>query len=273
MSLDIFKGIKARPKPKAAAKPKPKATPTPAPQPAPTPTYRDSQAKLMNEKRASERDIADIPERLDAARHESCRGSLRLFLETYLATWFGKAWSEAHLRCIAKMEYAILNGGYFALAMPRGEGKTTIAKGAAIWALLYGHRRYVVVIGATATKAKNVMGSIKTQLRFNKLLLADFPEVIIPIRDAGGKQLRAASQTYKGESTGLVWRAEEIALPRIDGSESCESRIEVAGITGEIRGKSATLMDGSEIRPDLAICDDPQTHASAKSFTQTGYFI
>ena len=230
--------------------------------------YRDSQRVLMERKRAAERDITDIPDRLNPSRWESCSLDLQLFLETYLSEQFCKAWSEAHLRCIAKMQYAILNGGYFALAMPRGEGKTTIAKGAALWALLYGHRRYIVLIAATERKAVLLLGSVKKILRFNTTLLEDFPEVIIPVRDLQGKGSRSSSQTVHGEPTGMIWKTDQVVLPRVDGSDSCESRLEIAGITGDIRGRNATLMDGTEIRPDFAIGDDPQTHGSAKSPSQ-----
>lgn len=233
--------------------------------------YRSSQAAIMREKRASERDIdVDLIRNvIDPGRRESCRLDLKLFLETYMSEQFCLAWSDAHLRCISKMQYAIFNGGCFALAMPRGEGKTTIAKGAALWALLYGHKRYAVIVAATSKKAIQLIGSMKKTLRFNKMLLNDFPEVIVPIIDLQGNQHRAKGQTIHGNSTGIVWKAEEVCFPRSDDNKlSSESRIEVAGITGEIRGRNATLMDGSEIRPDMAICDDPQTHASAKSPTQ-----
>lgn len=232
------------------------------------PEYRESQAAIMRKKRADERDIKNIPDRLNPSRWESCQFDLKLFLETYLGEQFCKSWSDAHLRCIAKMQYGILNGGYFALAMPRGEGKTTIAKGAAIWALMYGHRKYIVLIAATERKATQLLGSIKKILRFNTTLLEDFPEVIIPVRDLQGKGSRCSSQTVGGVSTGMVWKTDEVVLARVDGSLCCESRIEVAGITGEIRGRNATLMDGTEIRPDFVIPDDPQTHSSAKSPTQ-----
>jgi len=66
----------------------------------------------------------------------------------------------------------------------------------------------------------------------------------------------------------MVWKTDEVVLPRVEGSDCCEGRIEVSGITGSVRGRNAKLADGSEIRPDLAIVDDPQTHGSAKSPSQ-----
>ena len=43
-------------------------------------------------------------------------------------------WSPDHLRAIEKIEQAVLNGDKFALAMPRGSGKTTLCKIAVLWA-------------------------------------------------------------------------------------------------------------------------------------------
>jgi len=51
-------------------------------------------------------------------------------------------WSPDHLKVIAKIEAAVRHGGLFALAMPRGSGKTTLVIRAMLWALLYGFRRF-----------------------------------------------------------------------------------------------------------------------------------
>jgi len=57
-------------------------------------------------------------------------------------------------------------------------------------------------------------------------------------------------------------------LPTVYGAPCSGAVIEVAGLTGDIRGRKHTRNDGSVIRPDLAIPDDPQTHESAGSETQ-----
>ena len=54
---------------------------------------------------------------------------------------------------IRKIEAAVLHGGLFALAMPRGNGKTTICERAMLWACLYGYRRFGCLIGATERDA------------------------------------------------------------------------------------------------------------------------
>ncbi len=65
----------------------------------------------------------------------------------------------------------------FALAMARGSGKSSIAEVACIWAVLYGHRNFVCLIGSDEGHACDMLDSIKTELDSNELLLADFPEV------------------------------------------------------------------------------------------------
>ena len=60
--------------------------------------------------------------------------------------------------------------------MPRGSRKTTIAECACLWAILFGHREFVALIGASEVHAAEMLDSIKTELDGNELLLEDFPE-------------------------------------------------------------------------------------------------
>ena len=111
--------------------------------------YRNDDAARKREKRSAGLDIGKIPLCKNQKRWKSCQFNLSLFCETYLAARFFLSWSADQLKVIAKLERAILEGGMFALAMPRGSGKTTLTEAGAVWALLYGHRRFVVLIGAT----------------------------------------------------------------------------------------------------------------------------
>ena len=71
--------------------------------------------------------------------------------------------------------------------MPRGSGKSSLCEVAGIWSQLYGHREFLVLIGATEGAAVEMMDSIKTELETNEYLFADFPEVCYPIRQLDGK--------------------------------------------------------------------------------------
>jgi hypothetical protein len=219
--------------------------------------------------RAAAAEISPIPEIVDPERRESCKGDLKLFCETYMANAFYLAWSQDQLRVLSKIEATVLRGGLFALAMPRGCGKTTLTVAAAVWALLYGHRRWVVLIGATITASKTLLDDIKSQLLNNDLLLQDFPRVVYPLRKIGGSPQRTITQTCDGVLTQSAWNADRIVFPTITGSDVSGSRVTTATMTGHIRGPHATLASGEVIRPDYVVPDDPQTRASALSREQT----
>jgi len=162
----------------------------------------------------------------------------------------------------------VLHGGLFAMAMPRGSGKTTICECACIWAVLNGHRDFVCLIGSDEGHAMDMLESIKMELDGNSLLLADFPEVVYPIQCLDGIANRASGQLYQGERTHIGWTAREIVLPTMPGSGASGAIIKVAGITGRIRGMKYKRADGRTVRPSLVVLDDPQTDESARSLTQ-----
>jgi len=178
------------------------------------------------------------------------------------------AWSPDHLTAISKIEAAVLRGELFAFAMPRGSGKTTLSEAACLWAMLYGHRQFVVLIGADQTIAAAMCDSLKGQIENNDALLDDFPEACYPVRCLDRISQRAKGQTYKGKATAMAWAADQITLPWIDGSVSAGACVRVAGITGRIRGMKHTRPDGTSIRPSLVLIDDPQTDESAASPSQ-----
>jgi len=169
---------------------------------------------------------------------------------------------------IAKIEQAVLEGGLFAMAMPRGSGKTTICECACIWAVLYGHREFVCLIGSDEGHAMDMLDSIKTELDSNDLLLEDFPEVVFPTQCLDGIANRCSGQLYKGQRTHIGWTAREIVLPTIPGSAASGAIIKVAGLTGRIRGMKYKRADGRTVRPSLVLLDDPQTDESARSLSQ-----
>ncbi len=217
---------------------------------------------------AAGRDIGSIPPPQNAKRAAKCRESFRLFCETYGRDSFPLAWSQDHLTAIAKIEAAVLRGELFAFAMPRGSGKTTLAIWACLWAMLYGHRDFVMLIGSDQAIAEQMLDAIKSQLEQNELLVADFPAACVPIKALDGIPARANGQTCEGSSTELEWKVDRVTLPWIPGHASAGVAIRVAGITGRIRGISHTRPDGKIVRPTLVLVDDPQTDESANSPAQ-----
>lgn len=153
--------------------------------------------------------------------------------------------------------------------MPRGQGKSTLCKASALWALLYGHHNFIYCIAADDRLAKNTFDSIKTWLEAIPELLEDFPEVCFPIRALEGIAHRCSGQTCDGVRTNMKWTADMAIMPTIPGSRASGTIIVTAGMTGRMRGTSHTNRDGSIARPTLMLIDDPQTGESARSTTQT----
>ncbi len=216
----------------------------------------------------SGRNIGDLPPVQDPERKAQAESDFRFFCEQYFPQTFALAWSDDHLKVIAKIEQAVLEGGLFAMAMPRGSGKTTLCEIACLWAILIGAREFVCLIGADEEHAANMLDSIKAELENNELLLADFPEVVFAIHCLEGIHQRAGGQLFEGKPTNIGWTAKEIVLPTIAGSKASGAVIRVAGITGRIRGMKHKRMDGQSVRPSLVLIDDPQTDESARSPSQ-----
>ncbi|MFI4912444.1 MAG: terminase gpA endonuclease subunit [Sedimentisphaeraceae bacterium JB056] len=217
---------------------------------------------------ASGRDIGQLPEVKNKELKELCRNNFKLFCESYFPLCYNLEFSHDHLKVIERIEQAVLYGGLFALAMPRGSGKSSLAETACIWAILYGHRDFVTLIGSDESHALDMLDSIKTELDSNELLLADFPEVCFPINALEGIANRCSGQLYNGKRTQISWTSNEIVLPTIEGSPASGAIIRVSGITGRIRGMKFKRPDGKTVRPSLVILDDPQTDESARSLSQ-----
>ena len=216
----------------------------------------------------SGRDIGQLPDVVDPQRMNGCRRNFRGFCENYFPHTFSLEWSQDHLRVIAKIEQAVLYGGLFAMAMPRGSGKSTLAETACLWAMLYGHRDFITLIGSDEGHAIGMLDSIKTELDSNDLLLEDFPGACFPIHALEGISNRCSGQLYNGRRTQISWTANEIVLPTVEESPASGAIIRVGGITGRIRGMKFKRPDGQPVRPSLVILDDPQTDESARSLSQ-----
>lgn len=173
---------------------------------------------------------------------------------------------------IKDIQNAILSGGQFVKQYGRGAGKTTwIVFIAITWAILYGHRRYPVIISATGKLAKKNLKMVKKLLTRTKAIAQDFPEIAVPLQAIGGIAQRAASQTYCGQPTDVEWASDQIVLPMVRGKDGrplgpgCGAIVGSVGIGGAVRGANE---DGQ--RPDYLIFDDPQTKKIAHSPKMVG---
>jgi hypothetical protein len=218
---------------------------------------------------AADAEIGELPPVEHPERVRKCGQSLKLFLTSYFPRKFKKPFGKPHETLIGDLQRVIRQGGLKAVALPRGYGKTTIIDGAAMWAALYGYRRYVAYIASTGPIARKRIQSIKKALTTTDELAGDFPAVCVPLRKLRNVSQRVHSQTYQGQHTAVVWSATQIVLPTIAGATASGSVIECNGLLSAVRGLQHATATGEVIRPDIVIGDDPQTRKSAKSKGQT----
>ena len=97
-----------------------------------------------------------------------------------------------------KIEKAVREDGLFAFAMPRGSGKTALARCAALWAILYGYRPYVCTIAGSQDNARELLRPVCTFIPEEPLLLEDFPEAVYPLRCLENSSKRQLQQHIQG---------------------------------------------------------------------------
>ena len=146
---------------------------------------RVSQRDRMASKRASERDIkialpVEINRRLDAM--QDCG----LFLQTYFHDVFFEPFTTDRIDMMESIIRAARYGGDQAIAGTRGEGKTKLAIYTALFLTLTGLSTFPIVIGKNQRKSENELKTVREKLQQSELLLADFPELSMPLQAIGG---------------------------------------------------------------------------------------
>lgn len=232
--------------------------------------HKASAARRQSELAAAGSEIGPIPPVANPVRRMLAAASLRAFSETYFPAIFYLAWSTDHKAVIAAIETAIATGSLFSMAMPRGSGKSSLCLVAALWAVLTGRLRFVVLIAANAPKAASLLSIVKNACETNELLAADWPEAVWPIQRLERVTQRQRAQTYLGVHTRIEWLGDRVVFPWIPGSASAGGVLAAVGLeSGNIRGMIHAAPDGKIMRPDFSLVDDPQTRQSAHSQSQS----
>lgn len=218
-----------------------------------------------------ESNVVEVPGYVESPDRIAATASFKRFIQTYIAHRFISPFSADHLKALERMEIAIRTGGQFAQSAPRGDGKTERTIAAVLWALLCGHRRYIVVVGADLQAAKGILAEIEQELADNDLFARDWPEVCLPIRLAFDRPNRSKYLMFDaGLPCRLECKTSKLVLPCHPSAPQGigGSVVEARGLTAGLRGMRHTTADGLTLRPDLAIIDDPQTDESADSVDQ-----
>jgi predicted phage terminase large subunit-like protein len=169
--------------------------------------------------------------------------SARAFAQVYLGKHLRLKPSRMHEDLFATLNRVTgQRGQRVAVAAPRGHAKSTVVSLAyVLWAILYGHEQFVLVISATKEQAVLLLKNIKDEIQGNELLLEDFPDVCQ--QPGTGRMLKP-------------WRENSILLRN-------GVMIRVLGSGQALRG----VRHGPH-RPSLIVCDDLENQEHCESAEQ-----
>jgi hypothetical protein len=172
---------------------------------------------------------------------ERCRHSLREFCLEYLGHHFTNGFCEVHDDLFEACDApSPPDGKRVARAAPRKFGKTTIISLAKpLQELAYKRKKFVLLVGETATTAEANLATLTAEVENNEQLKADFPH-LVPATDHKGQPVK--------------WTDKQIVF-------SDFSTIMAKGMGGKARG-----IKYRQNRPDLAICDDLESPETADTF-------
>ena len=234
-------------------------------------SYSNKEAARKLKRTADAKEISpDFPEVEDKKRRAAATKSLRAFLLSYFPEIFYLKFSPIHEDVIKKIEKTIDGGELYALAMPRGSGKTSICQCALVWAIVTGRAKCAVLVCANQSRADQLVSDIYALISSSELLVADFPKEVYPFYMTASTPMRLRSLTFNGDPIRARVKTGQLIFPAIPGSACFESVLFGAGLTGaSMRGLAYTTSDGRKLRPDFVLCDDPQDRESANSVEQT----
>jgi predicted phage terminase large subunit-like protein len=172
------------------------------------------------------------------------------FARVYLAEMFSAAPSRMHEELFAQLaDLHTRRGSHLAIAAPRGHAKSTVVTLAyALWALLCGRERLVIVASGTADQAKKLLEHIKRQLETNPLLLEDFPELV-------------------GARKAAPWRRDGLRLPNDHVLLSYAAGQNLRGVR---HGKDRpTLIIADDLEDKLQVASEEQRHKLRDWFNST----
>ena len=196
-------------------------------------------AKRQLDASQKHRDIASaldaLPDTRNQERFERAKTDFGFFCQAYFGgapkTIFNAPWSKDHLMVISDIDRVVLHGGRLAVAMPRGGGKSALAKAAMIWAILYGYRRYVCLIAATAEMAKDKLAEVRVMFNMQKIA-EDWPRLGHIVNYVESAHQKASTMFYRGAKAAMLWGKSKLIFPPIPGEPWSETVITTTGLKG-----------------------------------------
>lgn len=233
-------------------------------------TKNKSALERQHMHRAAMRELGQLPPVRHRRVRESCRYDLHRFgiyycMDAYegMSPLLKRPPSPRMMRFVKALEMRVLHGGLKHVRWPRGKGKSTWVKIAIMWAALYGHLHFMVVVEKTKGMAQVVVEEIWKRIHVAPKLLTDFPEFGVAMNDVALTPQRIRVQTYNGRPTYIkmdVSRFFYYKLPTLGGFPNTGAIIAYRGADQALRG-----INIESRRPDFFFLDDPQSDEDAKN--------
>lgn len=222
-------------------------------------------AEAINAKTAASQEVGPLPPIANPGRRERCKTDLVAFCREYFGPTFYLEFAPYQITMLERFQHVTLHSGKDCHAVRRGGLKSTCARAASIWAAIYGHRKLIVLVGATDDKSNEHRENFFALMASSTKLQDDFPE-LIPLL-AKWKQPKKQFR-LDGRLLTLHPKDERgrIVFPDIHDSPSCQVHVAPYSLMAtDVSGLSFVDRNGVSVRPDLLIFDDVQTPQSAGS--------
>lgn len=194
------------------------------------------------------------------ARRRRLEKDTPAWLRWYLNNAFPYPFSTSHIDLIEGIEWAARTGEGFADAEPRGQGKSTTARGVTVKLVSTGIVRFPVLVNWKHSDAKDALGLWLKTLCDNPRFAADYPEICAPfIRSTHATALKNLTWAHNGNKCGAMLDTlnKVITLPDSRGAIAARSA------QGDAKGLNAMMPDGTILRPDFVLFDDAQNPDAA----------
>jgi len=118
--------------------------------------------------------LDEIIRHVSRLRRAQAKESLSAFMQFYLLERLKKSPSDAHKEIYRLLEDLTRNRpGKLAIAAPRGFGKSTLVTLAyVLYGICYAEEKFIVILSATSSQAKQFLDDVKQELEKKKSELA-----------------------------------------------------------------------------------------------------
>ena len=220
-------------------------------------------ASRVKASRQKKRQVVDTASK----RTKSAKGRTGLesdpvaWLKHYLHSAYPLPFGQVHRDIIDGALYSAETGGNFAVAAPRGTGKSSVLWGVALYLLMTGRIRFPAYLPWSAKDTRKALRFWKNALCYNERLRDGYPDICAPFHQCGGSAQKLLTLTINGKVSGAQLRIS-------DGMIVMPANLGVIGsstVNGNPRGLNHATESGEVLRPDLILIDDPQDKETSRS--------